>query len=118
MRIGQFSRAAAIGALVSAAFLGLSSLGEAGARNVEAGRALVEANCASCHAVGATDASPVVNAPAFRTLSERYPVESLEEALAEGISVGHEGAPRMPEFAFEPDEVGAIVAYLGSLQPK
>lgn len=118
MRIAQFTRALALGGLASAAFFALSSMEEAGARNVEAGRALLEASCASCHAVGATGASPVANAPAFRTLSERYPVESLEEALAEGIVVGHEGSPHMPEFAFAPDEIGAIVAYLRSIQPK
>jgi len=44
-----------------------------------------------------------------------YPVSDLEEALAEGILSGH---PAMPEFAFEPDEIDAIIAYLESLQPK
>ncbi|MCG6122801.1 MAG: cytochrome c [Microvirga sp.] len=118
MRIGQASRAAALAGLVSAGFFGFSALEEAGALNVEAGRALVEANCASCHAVGASGASPVANAPAFRTLSERYPVESLEEALAEGIVVGHDGSPQMPELSFQAEEVGAIVAYLRSIQTK
>jgi cytochrome c len=35
--------------------------------------------------------------------------------LAEGISVGH---PDMPEFVFEADEVGAILAYLRSIQDR
>ncbi|TVR10441.1 MAG: cytochrome c [Salinarimonadaceae bacterium] len=118
MRIGQAIRATAVASLVSAGFFVLSSLEEARALEVEAGRALLDANCASCHAIGDTGASPVANAPAFRTLSERYPVESLEEALAEGIFVGHEGSPQMPELSFESDEIGAIVAYLRSIQPK
>ena len=42
----------------------------------------------------------------------RYPAESIEEALAEGIVSGH---PDMPEFVFEPAEIDAIVAYLDSL---
>jgi mono/diheme cytochrome c family protein len=40
-------------------------------------------------------------------------VDSLEEAFAEGISVGH---PAMPQFAFAPDDVRALVAYLQSIQ--
>jgi hypothetical protein len=33
-------------------------------------------------------------------LEARYPLEALEEALAEGIVTGH---PDMPQFALEPD---------------
>src|SRR5262245_39975621 len=68
------------------------------------GEALLAANCARCHAIGRTGASPHPAAPLFRTLSDKYPIEGLAEALAEGISVGH---PDMPEFVFAPDDVGA-----------
>jgi mono/diheme cytochrome c family protein len=77
------------------------------------GEALVQANCAACHAIGPADISLHPDAPAFRKLSERYPIESLAEALAEGISTGH---PDMPEFIATPDQVDAIIAYIGSLQ--
>ena len=77
------------------------------------GEALLIANCARCHAVGRTGASPHPTAPAFRTLSRRYKIEGLAEALAEGLSTGH---PDMPEFVFEPEEVGAIINYLQSIQ--
>ena len=77
------------------------------------GRAILEENCSRCHAVGATGASPLAAAPAFRTLGKRYPIDDLEEALAEGILTGH---PTMPEFSFEPADVAAIIAYLKSLQ--
>jgi mono/diheme cytochrome c family protein len=80
---------------------------------VEAGRRLVEANCSSCHAVGPTDKSQHPDAPAFRTLSERYPIDSLAEALAEGISTGH---PDMPQFVATPSQIDEIIAYLTSLQ--
>ena len=82
--------------------------------NVEVarGKALVESNCARCHAIGLTDKSTHPNAPEFRTLSQLYPIESLEEALAEGISTGH---PDMPEFVASPEQIGAIIAYIGSL---
>lgn len=79
------------------------------------GQALLQTNCGSCHAVGRSGASPFKGAPAFRDLGQRYPVESLEEALAEGLMTGH---PAMPEFSFDADEVGAIIAYLKSIQQR
>jgi mono/diheme cytochrome c family protein len=77
------------------------------------GESLLTRNCARCHAVGRTGASVHPDAPPFRTLSRKYKIEGLAEALAEGISTGH---PDMPEFVFEPDEVGAILDYLKSIQ--
>jgi len=77
------------------------------------GRAIVSAHCARCHAVGRTGESPLKPAPPFRTLHLRYPVESLEESLAEGIITGH---PAMPEFRFSPEQVGDIIDYLKSLE--
>lgn len=81
----------------------------------EAGRgfAIVQANCARCHAVERVGKSPLPAAPPFRTLHERYPVESLQESLAEGIVTGH---PAMPEFSFDPGQVGDVIAYLKSLE--
>jgi cytochrome c len=79
----------------------------------ERGRAIVEQNCSSCHATGRSGESPAPEAPPFRTLSHNYRVDALEEAFAEGISVGH---PAMPQFAFAPDDVRALVAYLESIQ--
>ena len=84
------------------------------ASDVVRGKELVEANCARCHGVGRADASPHPEAPAFRTLSDRYPLDALEEAFAEGISTGH---PDMPEFVATPDQTAAIIAYIGSLAP-
>lgn len=77
------------------------------------GQAVVTKNCAPCHAVERRGASPRADAPAFRTLGRRYPVESLEEALGEGIISGH---PDMPEFIFTGEDVGAIIAYLKAIQ--
>jgi cytochrome c len=77
------------------------------------GEALLTTNCSRCHAVGRTGKSTHPEAPPFRTLGQRYPIEVLAEALAEGLSSGH---PDMPEFRFEIDEVNAIIAYLGSIQ--
>jgi cytochrome c len=77
------------------------------------GELLLTTNCARCHAVGRTGASPHPAAPPFRTLSRKYKIEGLAEALAEGLSTGH---PDMPEFVFAAEDVGAIIDYLQSIQ--
>jgi cytochrome c len=79
------------------------------------GEALLTRDCAGCHAIARTGESRHPQAPLFRTLERRYPIESLEEALGEGIISGH---PDMPEFKFEGDDVGAIIAYLKSIQER
>ncbi len=80
---------------------------------VRAGELLLRRHCARCHAVGPKGKSPHPSAPAFKNISKLYPVESLAEALAEGIFVGH---PDMPAFYFEADEVDKIIEYLNSIQ--
>jgi len=40
-------------------------------------------------------------------------VESLEEALGEGIVSGH---PNMPEFRLDPGQVGDLISYLKWLE--
>ena len=80
---------------------------------VARGRMLAQTNCARCHAVGRLGASPLREAPPFRELQTRYPVEDLAESLAEGITTGH---PGMPEFRFDPDQVDALIDYLKSLE--
>ncbi|SRR5271154_3255538 len=77
------------------------------------GLKLVSNNCARCHAVDKVSESPLKIAPPFRTLHLRYPIENLEEPLAEGIVTGH---PTMPEFSFDPGQVGDIIAYLKTLE--
>ncbi|MCE7030647.1 c-type cytochrome [Jiella avicenniae] len=79
------------------------------------GQQLLEENCSRCHAVTGSGDSPHPAAPPFRTLSERYPVEQIEEALVEGLSTGH---PDMPQFVFTPAKAAAIVTYLKSIQAK
>src|SRR6516162_9418374 len=76
------------------------------------GELLLTRNCARCHAVGRTGTSPHPEAPPFRTLSRKYKIEGLAEALAEGLSTGH---PDMPEFVFAAEDVGAIIDYLQSI---
>jgi mono/diheme cytochrome c family protein len=40
-------------------------------------------------------------------------VESLQEALAEGIVTGH---PSMPQFQLDPGQVQDVIAYLKTLE--
>lgn len=79
------------------------------------GEVIVREHCGRCHAVGLTDSSPNEEAPPFRTLSSRYPIDSLAESLAEGIMSGH---PEMPVFVFSPHDVDAIIDYMQSIQEK
>lgn len=78
------------------------------------GKAFAEENCARCHAIGRDGDSPLAEAPAFRDLHMRYPIESLAEAFAEGIVTGH---PDMPEFELDARQIDDILAYLKSLSP-
>ena len=53
------------------------------------GRSYAMSHCSRCHAIERTGQSPFQPAPPFRTLHQRYPIETLGEALAEGINTGH-----------------------------
>jgi cytochrome c len=77
------------------------------------GLVFVRTNCARCHSIDKISPSPLNVAPPFRTLHQRYPVESLQESLAEGIVTGH---PSMPEFQLDPGQVADVIAYLKSLE--
>ena len=83
----------------------------------EAGRGfdLLRTNCARCHAIDETSTSPNEKAPPFRAIVAKYDPNALEEALAEGIVTGHND---MPEFAFEPGDVTAIISYLDTLKAR
>lgn len=109
---GAFTAVAA--ALVLAAAV-RSALAAPDQAQLKRGEELLQRDCARCHAIQRTGESPRQEAPAFRTLGQRYPIESLEESLAEGIVSGH---PDMPEFSFDADDVGAIIAYLNSIQQR
>lgn len=93
----------------------VSAIPVANAQNpqiLEHGRTLLEINCSACHATGKSGQSTLNKAPEFRKLGEKYPLENLSEALAEGIMTGH---PDMPQFVFAPADISAILAYLKSI---
>ena len=102
----------------AALILAMSVVAGAGASeeadgDIAMGHSFLAENCARCHAVEATGESPLAEAPPFRGLHKKYPVESLAEALAEGIVTGHAD---MPEFVLTPEEIGAVISYLQSLE--
>ena len=80
---------------------------------VQRGRTFARVNCSKCHSIDRVTASPLKIAPPFRTLHKRYPVDTLAEALVEGIYTGH---PSMPEFQFDPGQVNDLIAFLKSLE--
>jgi cytochrome c len=105
----------AIGPIAAVAFVSLVSMEAFAQENpqVQRGRQFAQTNCGSCHQTGRVGQSPLKVAPPFRTLHQRYPVENLAEALAEGIVTGH---PTMPQFRLDPGQVGDFIAYLKSLE--
>lgn len=101
--------------MLAAAFMAAALQAAFAADDLKRGEELLKQNCGKCHAIGRAGESPDKEAPAFRILGQRYPIESLEEALGEGMMSGH---PDMPEFQFDVDDVGAIIAYLKSIQQR
>ena len=91
-----------IGQPLVSVLLVLASAGAALAQDRRAletrGEGVLTTNCSRCHAVGRTGNSTHPQAPAFRTLGQRYPIEVLAEALAEGLS---SGPSDLPDFRFE-----------------
>ena len=82
---------------------------------IEDGRALAQANCSTCHAVGPTGTSPNPKAPTFRSVLSRYDENMLRTELAEGMRVSHDP---MPQFQFRPEAVDSLIAYLHSIEVK
>lgn len=111
MRTLRRTELAIPGAILAAALLLFA--GPTMASSIEQGRRLALLYCAKCHSTDRVSPSPLKIAPPFRTLHERYPIEMLQEALAEGIVTGH---PAMPEFRFDSDQVGDFMAFLKTLE--
>lgn len=81
--------------------------------SAQRGLTFVQVNCAHCHAIDKVGDSPLAIAPPFRTLHQRYPVENLAQAFAEGIRTGH---PTMPAFRLDPGQIRDVISYLKTLE--
>jgi mono/diheme cytochrome c family protein len=77
------------------------------------GKNFVVTNCSRCHAIDKVSPSPLNIAPPFRDLHRKYPIETLQESLAEGIYTGH---PTMPTFTLAPDQINDVLSYLKTLE--
>jgi cytochrome c len=85
---------------------------EADERALGKGKALVETNCAICHAAGPQGSSPLRDAPPFRDVATRYDGGELEDALNEGVATEH---PAMPDWQMTPEQAHEISTYIMSL---
>lgn len=99
-------------ALSLIAVLSVAASAEAASGNARRGRAIAQKYCAMCHAVGRTDASPKEGTIPFRDLHSRYPIDSLDEALGEGLVINH---PDMPEITLSVAQIYDFKAYVRSL---
>lgn len=104
---------AALAKFVGAVVLTALLQSTAHAQRAQRGVVIARTYCVSCHSIDKVSPSPLKGAPPFRDLHKRYPVEGLQEALAEGIVTGH---PSMPEFRFDTDQIGDFIAFLNSLR--
>lgn len=103
------------GIILATMFIGASGAPAQPTTPERQGEAILAKNCSVCHAIGRSGKSPHPMAPPFRTLSQKYDVGALEEALGEGLSSGH---PDMPEFVFPPNQINGIISYLRSIQER
>ncbi|MDT4740672.1 cytochrome c [Bradyrhizobium sp. WYCCWR 12699] len=100
--------------MLSTVGLWLSSCAYARDEELQHGRELLQRMCARCHSVGRTGASPMAQAPPFRSFSETKLYDSdFVERLEEGYSSIH---PAMPTFRFKRDDAEAVLNYMKSIQ--
>jgi len=77
------------------------------------GEAFASKMCSRCHAIGRSDQSAYIGAPAFRTLDKRLDLDTFMERLQRGLMSGH---PDMSTFRFTHNDARVLIAYLRSIQ--
>ena len=87
----------------------LLTVAPAEAQNIAAGQAIAERLCSRCHAITPNQKSKHALAPPFPVIAQRYSVWGLQEALAEGIIVGHAD---MPKFVFSPPQIDDLLGFM------
>ena len=97
--------------ILVAIFFPTMAVAEGGLVNL--GRDLAQKHCATCHAIGTSERSPLPIAPAFRHIEMRVDFAEMTQKLQEGIIGGH---PEMPVFKLTEPEARGLVAYLRSIQ--
>jgi cytochrome c len=93
-----------------------SETGYALDRELQHGKALLEAMCGQCHAVGEADKSADIAAPPFRSFGDDKLYDNdFGQRLQDGLSTIH---PGMPTFQFSRSDAEAAVNYLKSIQER
>lgn len=85
--------------------------------DVTRGQSIAEQTCLRCHTKFDGDPLPdpaITTAPALASFGQRWPLDHLEEALAEGISVSHDNII-MPEFSLDPQSISDLLSYMEQL---
>lgn len=101
-------------AIPAATLLALAAFASAAqAQNAQRGVVIARTYCVKCHSIDKVSPSSLTVAPPFCDLHKKYPVEQLQEALAEGVVTGH---PAMPEFRFDPGQIRDFIAFLNTLR--
>jgi mono/diheme cytochrome c family protein len=85
------------------------------ARLAARGRAVLQQNCARCHAIDSSGDSPMQAAPPMREIYARFAPRELQAELSEGM-VSH--FRDMPQIEFASEDVDAILAYLYQLSAR
>lgn len=65
-----------------------------------------------CHSIGKSGAGPREGVIPFRDLHKRYPIDDLDEALGEGLTINH---PDMPEITLSVAQIDDFKAFIRSL---
>jgi cytochrome c len=91
----------------------LLTASQARSEDMSIGQRIIETTCAQCHAIGKTGTSPNPKSPPFRAIVNRYPSDTLVEALTDQTSIAH---GEMPEFVLEPEDIAEMTEYLETLR--
>ena len=104
-------------AMLSIALSGCASRADRGEAEVAArGKALANAQCAQCHAIGPTGQSPYPSAPIWREWVANNDIDDLARRMADGRMLHPDGTQSMPEFTFSSDEIGSLLTYMKTLR--
>lgn len=79
---------------------------------VAAGRQISERECAQCHAIDKTSASPNAAAPPLREVLSVNDADNLAYRFIEAMRVGHD---EMPLFDFDVRSADSLIAYIASI---
>lgn len=79
------------------------------------GKVILQQNCGHCHAIEATGASGLKQAPPMRDVYARFAPKELQAELREGMVSKHRA---MPQIDFSDEDTDAILAYLYALAVK